>query len=887
MAGNQLIIDIRANLAELSADLGEGQKKFVDAAEVMERSVGNVGASSSRTGLALSGLFDDASVSAGQMNAALRSLPAQFTDIVVSLQSGQAPLTVLMQQGGQIKDMFGGVGPAIRGVSTYLIGLINPLTLSAAAVAALATGFYMGQKEMQGYVTALTLTNNASGITIDRMLAMSQAMDDAGGTQAAAAEALQAMASTGAVAADSLQNYASAAMGWASVTSASVDDVAGNFAKLADDPVQAVQGLDKEMRFLTATTLDHINSLVDEGKKVDAARLAQDAYADALRDRTAEMQGNLGIIERSWLAIKGAIKETGDAMLEVGRKQTIAQQIAAKQKELAELSNPLAPANLYNTGGVANMPSSGSGVTNAAAEQRKKQLLAEIAGLQSDAIRAQTDATRSAEREAIRVAGVAAVRELNGQLDAAAPKAEKMAKALDELHRNVAAAAKAGKAYSAEEVASMEQAIREKYKTRAVRQRSGLGAGVSEVAAIEAEIQARQHEIDILYSADAATQQLTAGQKKLLDIEQKLRLARTDVQRSPLLLQKEAAQRLVAVETELRQQTVMRESALQLNQSIDNWRKQQVLDGLAIMRGYETQLEQLEREHQARLQAIRENASLTPEQQGIATQRENANFTASRSSQMFGVQSDLGMASEQEKIVQAHQEMQRRIAQVTAEGTAERVQLELAANRKLQADTEALERQKVSTVLGMSQQVFDGMAALAETAAGKQSAAYKVMFLASKAASIAMAIVNTEEAATKALTMGPIFGVPAATMIRGLGYASVGIMAAQAVQGMAHDGIDNIPREGTWLLDKGERVVDSRTNEDLKNYLSRQTGGAENVGVSVVINNNVSGVEVQASSSATPDGGVQVTLEVVRKIADTVYETNLARDLRSGGRLNG
>ena len=45
-------------------------------------------------------------------NAALRQVPAQFTDIIVSLQGGQAPLTVLLQQGGQLKDVFGGVGNA-------------------------------------------------------------------------------------------------------------------------------------------------------------------------------------------------------------------------------------------------------------------------------------------------------------------------------------------------------------------------------------------------------------------------------------------------------------------------------------------------------------------------------------------------------------------------------------------------------------------------------------------------------------------------------------------------------------------------------------------------------------------------------------------------------
>ncbi|MGE1156704.1 phage tail tape measure protein [Pseudomonas kitaguniensis] len=52
-------------------------------------------------------------VSSGQTQAALRQLPAQFTDIFTSLAGGQNPLTVLIQQGGQIKDSFGGIGPTM------------------------------------------------------------------------------------------------------------------------------------------------------------------------------------------------------------------------------------------------------------------------------------------------------------------------------------------------------------------------------------------------------------------------------------------------------------------------------------------------------------------------------------------------------------------------------------------------------------------------------------------------------------------------------------------------------------------------------------------------------------------------------------------------------
>ena len=121
--------------------------------------------------------------------------------------------------------------------------------------------------------------------------------------------------------------------------------------------------------------------------------------------------------------------------------------------------------------------------------------------------------------------------------------------------------------------------------------------------------------------------------------------------------------------------------------------------------------------------------------------------------------------------------------------------------------------------LGTFSSLTGSIADMFKQTAGESSAAYKIMFLTSKAAAIAQAIISTEVAASKALELGPILGIEAASMVRGLGYASVGMIAAQTISGMAHSGIDNIPREGTWLLDRGERVVDARTNADLKDFL--------------------------------------------------------------------
>ncbi|ALH95594.1 tape measure protein [Acinetobacter equi] len=163
--------------------------------------------------------------------------------------------------------------------------------------------------------------------------------------------------------------------------------------------------------------------------------------------------------------------------------------------------------------------------------------------------------------------------------------------------------------------------------------------------------------------------------------------------------------------------------------------------------------------------------------------------------------------------------------------------------------------------------VFSQMAEMVKNTSGESSAAYKAMFLTNQAISMAQALINTEVAATKAMAEGGmIAGIPMATAIRALGYASVGMIGAQTIAGMAHDGIDNVPKEGTWLLDKGERVVDSRTNSDLKNYLSNQKQQAPQI----TINNNAN-ADVQTRQNS--DGSIDIDL-VERQLANRLSNAN-------------
>lgn len=171
-------------------------------------------------------------------------------------------------------------------------------------------------------------------------------------------------------------------------------------------------------------------------------------------------------------------------------------------------------------------------------------------------------------------------------------------------------------------------------------------------------------------------------------------------------------------------------------------------------------------------------------------------------------------------------------------------------------------------LLSQAGTVWGSMTQMVKDSAGEQSGAYKAMFLMQQAIAIGQAIISTELAATKALELGPILGIPASTLVRGMGYASVGLIAAQTISGMAHDGIDNIPKEGTWLLDKGERVVDSRTNSDLKNYLNEARNS--NSGAKITINNNT-GAQVDARQN--PDGSIDIDV-IERQLAGRLGNPN-------------
>jgi len=285
-----------------------------------------------------------------QLEFAMRGVPAQLTDIFVSLQGGQAPLTVLLQQGGQLKDMFGGIMPAARALGGEVLKLVNIWTVSAAAVTALGIAAYKGSQEQNQFAKALALTGNNAGVTVDSLQMMAAAIDNnSSATQASASRAIAAVVGTGRIARENMQIVATAAEEMNRATGKAIDDTVAEFVKLAKDPLKAIYELNEGQNFLTFATYKQIEALVEQGKVQEATTLATQAYANATIEAARNVQENLGLLEKAWKYLKIGATEAWDAMMGVGRNTTSAlelqKQMMANQRDMNALQRSRDPSS--------------------------------------------------------------------------------------------------------------------------------------------------------------------------------------------------------------------------------------------------------------------------------------------------------------------------------------------------------------------------------------------------------------------------------------------------------------------------------------------------------------------------------------------------------------
>lgn len=267
----------------------------------------------------------------------LQALGYQTTDIFTQLAGGQSPFLVLLQQGGQLRDQFGGFGNVFKAVGQVLtVGRVAALG-AAAAVGTLAYAMFQGHQESEEFRKSVALTGNAAGLTAGRFEVMAESIARfSGNTIGKSREALQGLASSGEFTGETLTAAGRAAVVMQQLTGESIGDVVKRFAGLRDNVAQWSVAANKSYNFLTLAQFEQIRTLESQGNAQEAARVSLDALSNVMEQRTAPV---LGTLERGWQAVKNAASDAFDAIKSVGRDATLEEKLSKISKRIGPGEN--------------------------------------------------------------------------------------------------------------------------------------------------------------------------------------------------------------------------------------------------------------------------------------------------------------------------------------------------------------------------------------------------------------------------------------------------------------------------------------------------------------------------------------------------------------------
>lgn len=261
-------------------------------------------------------------VSAGQYRQAMRMLPAQFTDIATSIAGGMPIWMIAIQQGGQIKDSFGGVGNSLKALAS----LITPVRLAlgglVTAGALVAYNFYSAAERSEELRKSLALTNSYSGLTASSLQNTVSAANAAGVSYSNASDALNSLIKAGVPAGANFEMLTVSVAKFSKESGVALDEVAKDIAALANDPSKGILALNEKYHFLTAVQYEHIAALQEEGRYSEALAEANRVAADGMETAATNMKESLGTVSRIMRGLTDMAKGMWDAIEGIGRAPT-------------------------------------------------------------------------------------------------------------------------------------------------------------------------------------------------------------------------------------------------------------------------------------------------------------------------------------------------------------------------------------------------------------------------------------------------------------------------------------------------------------------------------------------------------------------------------------
>ena len=327
-----LVIDLSLDAVRFDEQMSRVRRHFSGLDTDARKTASAVEQGLSRQALAA----QKAGISVGQYKAAMRTLPAQFTDIATQLAGGQNPWLILLQQGGQVKDSFGGMIPMFRGLAGAITLPMVGATSLAVATGALAYAWYQGNSTLSDFNKTLVLSGNQAGLTADRMLVLSRAGQAAGLTFNQTSESLSALVKVGVSGEAQIASISQSVARFSSASGVEVDKVAEAFGKLTTDPTSGLTAMARQFHNVTAEQIAYVAQLQRSGDEAGALQAAHEAATRGFDEQTRRLKANMGTLETWADRTARAFKSMWDAVLDIGRPESSAEMLDKAQQAFDE-----------------------------------------------------------------------------------------------------------------------------------------------------------------------------------------------------------------------------------------------------------------------------------------------------------------------------------------------------------------------------------------------------------------------------------------------------------------------------------------------------------------------------------------------------------------------
>lgn len=266
----------------------------------------------------------------------------QTTDLVTQIASGQNAMIALLQQGGQLKDQFGGVGNMFKALAAMITPMKVAITGLAAGFGVLGVAFYQGARDAAELRDQLILTGNYANLTQKTFLDLADTVStktnlSIGKTK----DILMELVKSGKFTDQSMGSVAQAIANVTKLSGETATEVAQKLIPAFDGGASSIKSLNDRMNFLTLEQYKHIVLLDKQGKAQEAAKVA----ADALNKKLQDQERQVGTLEGAWTKLKNAASAAWNALLNIGRPQTLEEQLDQINQFITAAANQLNKAN--------------------------------------------------------------------------------------------------------------------------------------------------------------------------------------------------------------------------------------------------------------------------------------------------------------------------------------------------------------------------------------------------------------------------------------------------------------------------------------------------------------------------------------------------------------